>query len=226
MKSAGGSALPVHVGPGSPDAPRAGIGGHGEPGALVVLEGIDRSGRSTHTRGLEERLRYLGRGVTRTSLGTAQLAGPAIRAARAARSVDARTMTILYAADIAERIEQVIAPALRAGLVVLADRYVYTPMARAAVRGIDEAWLGRLFSFAPPPRACHASTASAWGPIRRSSRSARRSPRRSPAARSRRYGPRAPTCRGCGRAGAAGPRDAGGRATRSSPGRRRWRWCC
>lgn len=124
---------------------------HGHPGLLIVLEGIDRSGRSTHARLLEAHLRHRGRAVTRTSLGTAQLSGPPIRRARADRRPDAAAMALLYAADLAERIEQVVEPALRAGLIVLADRYRWTPMARAAARGVDPAWLETVFAFAPVP---------------------------------------------------------------------------
>ena len=125
--------------------------GHGEPGVLIVLEGIDRSGRSTHVRRLEEHLRYAGRGVARTSLAGSGLSGGLIRTAKQDRAVDAVEIALLYAADLAERIDQVIMPSLRAGLVVLADRYRWTPMARAEARGVDPAWLEGLFAFAPPP---------------------------------------------------------------------------
>ena len=131
--------------------PIADPGRHGQPGVFIVLEGTDRSGRSTHTRRLEQHLRYHGHGVTRTSLATSLLAGEPIRVARHQRRMDPLETVLLYAADLAERIEQVIQPSLQAGLVVLADRYVYTPMARAATRGVDPGWLDRLFSFAPPP---------------------------------------------------------------------------
>lgn len=124
---------------------------HGEPGVLVVLEGIDRSGRSTHAALLEAHLRYQGRAVTRTSLGTAQVAGPPIRQARSSDPADPAALALLYAADLAERIDQVVLPALRAGLVVLADRYCWTPMARALVRGGDPGWLETVFAFAPAP---------------------------------------------------------------------------
>jgi dTMP kinase len=117
----------------------------------VVLEGTDRSGRSTHVRLLEQHLRYGGLGVTRTSLATSILAAEPIRVAKHERRMDPVETVLLYAADLAERIEQLIVPSLRAGLIVLADRYVYTPMARAATRGVDPEWLDRLFSFAPPP---------------------------------------------------------------------------
>jgi len=141
-------AAPARPGSG---APVAGLGRHGLPGVFVVLEGTDRSGRSTHVRRLEQHLRYRGRGVTRTSLATSVLVGDAIRSARRDRQMDPVETILLYAADLAERIEQVILPSLQAGLVVLADRYVYTPMARAATRGVDPEWLDRIFGFAPPP---------------------------------------------------------------------------
>ena len=136
---------------GQVEAPVAGQGAHGLAGLLIVLEGTDRAGRSTHVRRLEQHLRYRGRGVTRTSLATSIVAAKAIRAAKRERRMDPVETVLLYAADLAERIEQVILPSLRAGLVVLADRYVYTPMARAATRGVDPGWLDWLFSFAPAP---------------------------------------------------------------------------
>jgi dTMP kinase len=132
-------------------APVASPGGHAQAGIFIVLEGTDRSGRSTHVRLLEQHLRYSGRGVTRTSLATSVVAAEPIRTAKHERRMDPIETVLLYAADLAERIEQVIMPSLQAGLVVLADRYVYTPMARAETRGVDPDWLDRLFAFAPPP---------------------------------------------------------------------------
>jgi dTMP kinase len=133
--------------------PGARPGAHGEPGVLFVLEGIDRSGRSTHVRRLEEHLRYLGRGVTRTSLASSVLSGDRIRAAKQDRHADPIETALLYAADLAERLEQVIVPSLRAGLVVIADRYCWTPMARAEARGVDGDWLAALFRFVAAPDA-------------------------------------------------------------------------
>jgi dTMP kinase len=133
--------------------PPARPGAHGEPGILFVLEGIDRSGRSTHVRRLEEHLRYTGRGVTRTSLASSLLSGDLIRGAKRDRHADPTETALLYAADLAERVEQVVLPSLRAGLVVIADRYCWTPMARAEARGVDPGWLDGLFSFVPPPDA-------------------------------------------------------------------------
>jgi len=142
-------------GPAGRDAGRARLaaqpGGHGLPGLLVVLEGIDRSGRSTHVRLLEKRLRYAGHGVSRTSLAASRLAGDLIRQAKQAGRTDPVEIALLYAADLAERVEQVVLPSLRAGLAVLADRYAWTPIARAEARGVAGAWLDALFTFAPAP---------------------------------------------------------------------------
>ena len=81
------------------------------------------------------------------------LAGDEIRDARRERRADPVEIALLDAADLAERIEQVILPSLRAGLVVLADRYCWTSMARAEARGVDPDWLKRLFAFVPTPDA-------------------------------------------------------------------------
>lgn len=131
--------------------PRAARGGHGEPGHLIVLEGIDHAGRSTQARLLEQHLRYTGRGVVRTSFGGSVIAGELLRRAKTERGWDPSSIVLLYAADLAERLEHVVRPALRAGLTVIADRYVYTPTARAVARGVDRAWLEGLFAFAPSP---------------------------------------------------------------------------
>jgi dTMP kinase len=120
-------------------------------GLLIVLEGIDRSGRSTHAGLLEAHLRHRGRGVTRTSLGSSVLASDALRRAKRGRRPDPVEIALLSAADLAERIETVVGPALRAGLVVVADRWTSTPTARAELRGVERDWLDRLFSFAPAP---------------------------------------------------------------------------
>ena len=125
---------------------------HGQRGLLVVLEGIDGSGRSTHTRRLEAWLRERGVGVTRTGLGSSLLAAPSIRRSRAG-GVDPHVTALLDAADLAERAELVILPALRAGLVVLADRYACTPMARAIARGVDPDWLEEIHATLPRPDA-------------------------------------------------------------------------
>jgi dTMP kinase len=122
-------------------------------GLLVVLEGIDHAGRSTHAALLEKQLRYQGRGVVRTSFGGSLIAGDLMRRAKAERGSDSRTLLLLYAADLAERLEQIIRPALQAGLVVIADRYTFTPIARAAAGGVDPDWATGVLGFAPLPDA-------------------------------------------------------------------------
>ncbi|MDQ6793882.1 MAG: hypothetical protein M3067_03450 [Chloroflexota bacterium] len=133
--------------------PAPGRGGHGQPGRLIVLEGIDHAGRSTQAGLLERHLRYAGRGVVRTSFGTSLIAGEVLREAKRDRGWDPAAMLLLYAADLAERLQHVIGPALRAGLTVIADRYAYTPAARAVVRGLAPGWVEGLFTFAPRPDA-------------------------------------------------------------------------
>lgn len=150
---AASSARPPTARPPAARPSAARVGGHGLPGVLFVLEGIDRSGRSTHASRLEAHIRYTGRGVARTSLATSLLSGDRIRAAKRDRRTDPSGMALLYAADLAERVEQVVLPSLRAGLVIIADRYSWTPMARAEARGVNAAWLDALFSFLPPPDA-------------------------------------------------------------------------
>jgi dTMP kinase len=120
-------------------------------GALVALEGIDRSGRSTHASLLEAHLRHRGRGVARTSLGASLLSADALRRAKRGRRPDPVEIALLSAADLAERLDRIVHPALQAGLVVIADRWTQTPTARAEVRGVDRAWLDAVFSFAPAP---------------------------------------------------------------------------
>jgi dTMP kinase len=122
-------------------------------GSLVVLEGIDHAGRSTHAALLEKQLRYRGRGVVRTSFGGSLIAGDLMRRAKAERGSDSQTLLLLYAADLAERLEQIIRPALQAGLVVIADRYTFTPIARAIARGVDAGWASDVLGFAPLPDA-------------------------------------------------------------------------
>jgi len=131
--------------------PAAGPPGHGEPGRLIVLEGIDHAGRSTHAALLERYLRNTGHGVVRTSFGESAIAGEVLREAKRERGWDATAMVLLYAADLAERIEHVMRPALRAGLTVIADRYAYTPAARAVARGAAADWVESMFEFAPRP---------------------------------------------------------------------------
>lgn len=121
------------------------------PGRLIVLEGTDGVGRSTHTALLREYLETQGFGVMHTGLSRSRLAGDGLRKAKLGTTASQRTLDLFYATDFADRLENDILPALRAGFVVLTDRYFYSIMARSIVRGIDRGWLRDLYRFAPTP---------------------------------------------------------------------------
>jgi dTMP kinase len=120
-------------------------------GRLIVIEGPDGSGRSTNIEMIMGRLEAEGHAVVTTGLKRSELVGPGILEAKRNLSLGDKTFTLFYAADFADRLEHNIIPALRAGYVVLADRYIYTLMARSAVRGISKTWSHRLFGFAIKP---------------------------------------------------------------------------
>lgn len=123
----------------------------GLPGRLIVLEGTDGVGRSTHAALLREWLETQGFGVLHTGLTRSRLAGEGLKRAKQGTTASQRTLDLFYATDFADRLENDILPALRAGFVVLTDRYIYSIMARAIVRGFDSEWLGDLYRFAPRP---------------------------------------------------------------------------
>ena len=121
------------------------------PGKLIVLEGTDGVGRSTQTRMLRNWLESSGLAVYDTGLRRGNLAGTHIQAAKEGHTMGRRTQCLFYATDFADRLENEILPALRAGYVVLTDRYIYSLMARAAVRGVERDWLHCLYGFALKP---------------------------------------------------------------------------
>jgi len=123
------------------------------PGKLLVLEGTDGVGRSTQIALLREWLESEGYAVAATGLKRGVLAGKGIKTAMQGHTLGDTTMNLLYATDFADRLEQDILPALRAGFVVLTDRYVYSIIARAQARGVDPAWLRNVFGFALVPDA-------------------------------------------------------------------------
>jgi dTMP kinase len=122
------------------------------PGNLLVIEGADGVGRSTHIGLLQGWLEGHGFAVSSTGLVRSALTRRGIQSAKEGHSFDRTTMSLFYATDLADRVEHEIVPALRSGFVVLADRYIYTTMARGAVRGLDRDWLARLYGFALVPR--------------------------------------------------------------------------
>lgn len=122
------------------------------PGNLIVIEGADGVGRSTHIELLQGWLEGHGFAVSSTGLVRSALTRRGIQAAKEGHSFDRTTMSLFYATDLADRVEHEIIPALRSGFVVLADRYVFTTMARGAARGLDREWLAKLYGFALVPR--------------------------------------------------------------------------
>jgi dTMP kinase len=122
-------------------------------GKLIVIEGTDGVGRSTHVALLRTWLESAGHAVLDTGMTRSVLAGRGIRDARAGHTLGSLTMQLYYATDFADRLEKEMLPALRAGFVVLTDRYIYSAIARAVVRGADGAWVRAIYGIAVVPDA-------------------------------------------------------------------------
>ena len=120
-------------------------------GRLIVIEGADGSGRSTEVELLKQWLEVEGHAVVDTGLRRSGLVAEEIDHAKQGHTLGATTMALLYAVDFADQLENKIIPALSAGSTVLADRYIYTLMARAVVRGASRDWARRLYGFALAP---------------------------------------------------------------------------
>ena len=120
-------------------------------GSLIVVEGPDGSGRSSQIDLITTHLEAAGHAVITTGLKRSELIGAGILEAKHKLPLGKKTLALFYAADFADQLEYKIIPALHAGYVVLADRYVYTLMARSTVRGISRAWSHDLFGFAVKP---------------------------------------------------------------------------
>ena len=122
-------------------------------GKLIVLEGTDGVGRSTHIGLLRQWLENHGHAVLDTGMTRSALAGKRLKQAKEGHTLGGITMSLFYATDFADRVENEIIPALRAGFVVLTDRYIYSLIARAIVRGSDPEWLREVYGFALRPDA-------------------------------------------------------------------------
>lgn len=120
-------------------------------GRLIVLEGPDCVGRSTHIRLLQDWLEGLGYGVVTTTLCQSELVADGLRRAKKGNQIRRRTLALFYATDLADRLERQILPALESGFIVLADRYVYTIFARYAMRDVEPEWLRKAYGFALVP---------------------------------------------------------------------------
>ena len=120
---------------------------------LIVIEGTDGVGRSTQINLLKPWLEQQGRAVLDTGMTRSELAGKGIKQAKEGHTLGRITLSLYYATDFTDRLEHQIIPALRAGFVVLTDRYIYSLIARALVRGIDPAWIRNVYNFALKPDA-------------------------------------------------------------------------
>jgi dTMP kinase len=120
-------------------------------GRLIVIEGADGSGRTTEVTLLKEWLEVEGHAVIDTGLRRSNLVSNEIDRAKQGHTLGATTLALLYSADFADQLENKMVPALAAGSTVLADRYIYTLMARAIVRGASREWARELYGFALRP---------------------------------------------------------------------------
>ncbi len=120
-------------------------------GRLIVVEGPDGSGRSTQVDQIIAKLEAAGHAVVTTGLKRSELIGSGILEAKHKLPLGKKTLALFYAADFADQLEHRIIPALHAGYVVVADRYIYTLMARSNVRGTGRGWSHDLFGFAIKP---------------------------------------------------------------------------
>src|SRR6266540_5900481 len=135
--------------------------GHGIPGVnlerlsgkLIVVEGADGSGRSTQIARLVEWLEGCGHATVQVGLKRSTLVSEELEKAKQGNILSHITLSLFYATDFADQLENIILPALKAGFMVLADRYIYTLMVRDLCRGMDEKWLKNLYGIALVPDA-------------------------------------------------------------------------
>jgi dTMP kinase len=124
---------------------------HEYPGKLFVVEGIDGSGKTTQLALLAKWLSAAGHAVVLTDWNSSALVKAATKAGKKKNALTPMTFSLLHATDFADRLLYNIIPPLKAGMIVLADRYAYTAFARDATRGVDRRWVRELYSFAVKP---------------------------------------------------------------------------
>jgi dTMP kinase len=124
---------------------------HEYPGKLFVVEGIDGSGKTTQLGLLEKWLTAEGHRVFLTEWNSSVLVKAATKAGKKQNALTPMTFSLLHATDFADRLLYKIIPPLKAGMIVLADRYAYTAFARDVTRGVDREWVRDLYSFAVQP---------------------------------------------------------------------------
>jgi len=131
-------------------------------GRLIVIEGTDGVGRSTQVSMLKPWLESNGHAVLDTGMTRSELAGSGIKKAKEGHTLGPIALTLYYATDFADRLENQMIPALRAGFIVLTDRYIYSLLARAIVRGADPEWIKSVYGLALKPDAIFYLRASVY----------------------------------------------------------------
>lgn len=124
---------------------------HPFPGKLIIVEGIDGSGKSTQLLLLQKWLEANGFNVFFTEWNSSELVRETTRRGKKSKALTPTTFSLLHATDFASRLYHDILPPLKAGMIVLADRYVYTAFARDAVRGVSPQWVRKLYDFTIRP---------------------------------------------------------------------------
>jgi len=126
-------------------------GDHNLPGRLFIVEGIDGSGKSTQLSLLQQWLKREGYMVFFSEWNSSPLIKDTTRRGKVKHMLTPNTFSLIHATDLADRIERHIIPPLKAGAIVLADRYIYTAFARDVVRGVSPRWVRDLYRFAVRP---------------------------------------------------------------------------
>lgn len=121
------------------------------PGKLFTVEGIDGSGKSTQLKLLHQWLQNEGYGVFFSEWNSSPLVKSTTKRGKTRKILTPTTFSLIHATDFADRIEREIVPPLKAGAIVLADRYIYTAFARDVARGVDPKWVRKLYEFAVKP---------------------------------------------------------------------------
>ncbi len=124
---------------------------HPYPGKLIIVEGIDGSGKSTQIKLLRSWLESKGYPVFMTEWNSSQLVKQTTKEGKKKKSLTPTTFSLLHATDFADRLAFNILPPLKAGMIVLADRYVYTAFSRDVTRGVSSSWVRKLYHFAVKP---------------------------------------------------------------------------
>jgi dTMP kinase len=122
-----------------------------DAGALIAVEGIDGSGKSTQIYLLKRWLELNNYRVHFTEWNSSELVKKATKKGKKENLLSPTTFSLIHATDFADRYERQVHPLIRTGFLVLADRYIYTAFARDSARGCDSDWLRNLYGFAEPP---------------------------------------------------------------------------